>query len=140
MIGIGAFLKFLSFFSVLSPSCGAWVKRLFFILTVYIELQRVKVTDSLALAKINDKVLKITEPLVLNKALLIAQTGLTHLDFDVLTCSGLTIRQVLSQQQITQPEAELVGGLLVSQTPSGLNYGEQMMTNDVVRLLRQIKA
>lgn len=133
------FLKTLSGLTFIFPSMGNWVKRLFFILSLYHELQRAHMVDNFTLSKLNDKLLMIREPTVLSKSMEIAQMRLTDINLDTCLDEGANIRDLLLQPTLTRPDAELIGLHLAKQTPQGLCYGVQAMSNDVVRILSQLK-
>lgn len=140
MVGSSLFLRLLSFVAFLVPSCGNWMKRLFFILTLYHELQRQKVFSDFTLWKLNDKMLKLKEPSVLSNVSEIAQLNLTRYDWDIIRGKGIDIDAIINNRTISLPEAEIISDVIASNTPSGLNYGQVAMKQDIIRLLTQINA
>lgn len=138
-LGIVLFLKMLSLIAWVTPSCGNWIKRLFFILSLYHELQRHQLFKGVSLDRLNVKLLQIKEPTVLSNVSEIAQQPLMQYDFTSLSEVGVNIQKILETGKITQSEALAISNVIAKQTPPGLRYGESAMISDITRLLCQMQ-
>lgn len=136
-LGIVIFLKVLSLIAWITPSCGNWIKRLFFILSLYHELQRHQLFKGVSLDRLNAKLLQIKQPSVLSNVSEIAQQPLMSYDFASLEEAGVNIQKILETGMISQSDAEMIGCAIAKRTPPGLRYGDTAMISDITRLLCQ---
>lgn len=138
-LGVSLFLQFLSFFAILFPNCGNYLKRVFFITATYHELQRQAFFQGITLDKVNDKLLQIKKPLVLTNVSDITQDDFIRYDLTGLNKEGVDIHRICSTGDICQAEALAIAESIARQTPTGLRYGKNAMVSDVTRLLGQTK-
>lgn len=138
-LGVSLFLQFLSFFAILFPNCGNYLKRVFFITATYHELQRQSFFQGITLDKVNDKLLQIKKPLVLTNVSEITQDHFIQYDLSELGGSGLDLQRICSTGDICQAEALAIAESIARQTPTGLRYGKSAMVSDLTRLLEQGK-
>lgn len=135
VIGASVFLKFLSLLTFLSPRCGNWFKRVFFIITLYNDLKRNELFKDLSLIQVNERLLRFKEPQLLDSATDISRMPLVEYDWSFLEGLGLDVEQLMHVGDMSLHDARQIGVVLSTQVPAGLNYGSQAICADIVHLL-----
>lgn len=135
IIGASLFLRFLSLLTFLSPRCGNWFKRVFFIITLYNDLKRNELFKGLSLKQVNERLLRFKEPQLLDSATDISRMPLVEYDWSFLEGLGIDVDSLMQVGEMSLHDARTIGEVLSTQVPSGLNYGSQAIREDIVRLL-----
>jgi len=127
-------LRVVGFFS---PSWSAWLKRLFFILATYHELQRHRLFVNLPLDRVNNYLLKIKQPTLLTRVSEVSEWDMIHLDMENIRSRGVDLASIANGRQMSARELEVISKAIIDSAPAILNYGKVAMYTDVSRLLCQ---
>jgi hypothetical protein len=138
-LGVSLFLQFLSLFAVLFPNYGNYLKRVFFIVATYHELQRQSFFQGITIDKVNEKLLQIKKPLVLTNVSDITQDHFIQFNLAELNDSGVDVQRICSTGELCQAEAILIAEAVERQTPPGLKYGKSAMVSDITHLFGQTR-
>lgn len=130
-------LQLLHVVGFFSPSWSAWLKRLFFILATYHELQRHRLFVNLPLDRVNNRLLKIKQPSLLTRVSEVSEWDMIHLDVENIQSRGVDLASIASGRKMSARELEVISKAIIDSTPAILNYGKVAMYTDVSRLLCQ---
>lgn len=132
------FLKILAILTFFSPRCGNWFKRVFFIITLYNDMQKNSIYEELTLQQVNDRLLQFRNMELEQPTVAVHLKQINYVKFDWSGVKDLGIDCKNSKApDLSNTEIRELSDLLVKQTPASLNYGEDAMRMDITRMFNK---